>query len=49
LDGGWAWVSPACEGIFLMFAELGEAGGKFFAQQKSKTPRFFELGMFRIG
>jgi hypothetical protein len=49
LDGGWAWVSPTLEGIFSMFAKLGGVGGKLFAQQKLKTPRFFELGMFRIG
>jgi hypothetical protein len=49
LDGGWAWVSPTVEGIFLMFAKLGEVRGKLFTQQKLKTPRFFELGMFRMG
>jgi hypothetical protein len=40
LEGEWAWISPTLEGIFLVLAKLGGVRGKFFAQQKLKTPRF---------
>jgi hypothetical protein len=49
LDGGWTWVSPTLEGIFLMFAKLGEAGGSFFATKVEISTFSFLLGMFRIG
>lgn len=49
LDGGWAWVSPTVEGIFLMIAKLGEAGVKFFATKIEISTFSFLLGMFQIG
>jgi hypothetical protein len=49
LDGEWAWVSPTHEGIFLMFAKLGEVGGKFFRNESSNFHVQFLLSMFRRG
>jgi hypothetical protein len=33
LDAEWAWVSPAFEGIFLMFAKLGKVGGEVYRNE----------------
>jgi hypothetical protein len=45
----WVWVSPTLEGVFLLFAKLGEVGGKFFATKVEISRCSFLLGMFRIG
>jgi hypothetical protein len=45
----WAGVSTTLEGIFLMFAKLGEVRGKFLRTKVQISTFSFSLDMFRIG